>query len=255
MWRRILWSAALVGGLVGLTWPAIAQEPADPFVVLRSVQFVSGSSRPKDAAESQQALRDVSSFLAQNREITTLRIEGHTSNRGTPESCLALSRDRAVAIRNALLQLGVEGERVVAVAVGNEKPIEDNATGAGRARNDRVELRVAPGGAPALATDDAVRPKGDDPRVGIVDQWGGFYARDGSYYDRFGGHYDRDGYYDPDGSFKSRCGYRYDAKSKNVLEPDGSKYTTPRSARTPHDKIRVVRAICAVIEASRRPEP
>ena len=82
----------------------------------------------------------------------------------------------------------------------------------------KTRVTRAGGGAPALATDDAVRPEGDDPRVGIVDQWGGFYARDGFYYDRFGGHCEKDGYYDKDGSFKSRCGYRYDAKSTKRLE-------------------------------------
>jgi len=118
-------------------------ETSDEAHVLRPIQLAAGDSRPRDEAGAQQSLRALSAFLAQRRDITKLRIEGHTNNSRTDKSSLALSRRRALAVKEALIKLGVENERLEAVAIGSAMPIADNATAAGRARNDRVEFRIA----------------------------------------------------------------------------------------------------------------
>jgi len=73
----------------------------------------------------------------------TLRIEGHTDNTGRPEFNELLSRMRAEAVRSKLVDLGLPAERLVARGYGDTRPIGDNATREGRARNRRIEIKVA----------------------------------------------------------------------------------------------------------------
>ena len=127
------------------TQPADAPEPAEGLDApesLRPIPFAIGTPRLRDDAGGQQALREMSGFLAQRRDVTKVRIEGHTNNSGTDKSNLALSRRRALAIKDSLVKMGVESERLVAVAFGQAKPIADNATAAGRARNERVDFHI-----------------------------------------------------------------------------------------------------------------
>lgn len=70
-----------------------------------------------------------------------LRIEGHTDNVGRAASNAALSRKRAEAVRAALIARGVPADRLVAQGLGADKPIADNRTDEGRARNRRIEIR------------------------------------------------------------------------------------------------------------------
>jgi chemotaxis protein MotB len=70
------------------------------------------------------------------------RIEGHTDSRGRDETNLALSQKRADAVVQALIDRGVDAERLTAQGIGEARPIADNASWAGRSRNRRVEIYV-----------------------------------------------------------------------------------------------------------------
>lgn len=69
-----------------------------------------------------------------------LRIEGHTDNMGRPGYNSVLSRERAEAVRDALIARGVPADRLVAQGFGSNRPIADNRTDEGRARNRRIEI-------------------------------------------------------------------------------------------------------------------
>lgn len=69
-----------------------------------------------------------------------LRIEGHTDNSGTPQRNSELSRQRAEAVTAALVSAGIDKTRLAAAGFGQDRPVADNATEAGRAQNRRVEL-------------------------------------------------------------------------------------------------------------------
>ncbi|WP_200240559.1 OmpA family protein [Thiohalocapsa halophila] len=71
-----------------------------------------------------------------------IRIAGHTDDRGRPEANLRLSRERAQAVAARLIAAGVEPARITAVGYGDERPVADNATAAGRAKNRRIEFDV-----------------------------------------------------------------------------------------------------------------
>ncbi len=70
-------------------------------------------------------------------------IEGFTDSTGTPEYNKGLSERRALAVRNALLDKGVESNRVDIRGYGIEFPVATNATAAGRQMNRRVEIIIS----------------------------------------------------------------------------------------------------------------
>lgn len=72
----------------------------------------------------------------------TLRIEGHTDSTGPEDENMALSRNRAYAVRNALIARNVNPQRLVAEGYGATRPVAVNTTPEGRARNRRIEIRV-----------------------------------------------------------------------------------------------------------------
>lgn len=71
------------------------------------------------------------------------RIEGHTDSLGDEETNQVLSRQRAEAVKAALIERGVDPGRLTAEGVGPARPIADNASPAGRAQNRRVEVYVS----------------------------------------------------------------------------------------------------------------
>ncbi|MEO1966075.1 OmpA family protein [Hyphomonas sp.] len=72
----------------------------------------------------------------------TLRIEGHTDSTGPEDENEVLSRNRALAVRNALVAREVDPERLIAEGYGASRPVAGNTTPEGRARNRRIEIRV-----------------------------------------------------------------------------------------------------------------
>ena len=72
----------------------------------------------------------------------TLRIEGHTDSTGGAEINQALSLRRAEAVREALVRRGVSPGRLSAQGFGASRPVADNLTTEGRARNRRIEMRI-----------------------------------------------------------------------------------------------------------------
>ncbi|MGB5031169.1 MAG: OmpA family protein, partial [Saprospiraceae bacterium] len=71
-----------------------------------------------------------------------IKIGGYTDNTGDPKANQKLSLERAEAVRTSLVEKGVEGIRMVAEGYGQEHPIADNKTEAGRDLNRRVAIRV-----------------------------------------------------------------------------------------------------------------
>ena len=72
----------------------------------------------------------------------TLRIEGHADERGTRDYNIALGDQRATAIRNRLLQLGIASERLSTVSYGKERPVASGSTPTVWAQNRRAVFVV-----------------------------------------------------------------------------------------------------------------
>ncbi|MDX2307289.1 MAG: OmpA family protein [Hyphomicrobium sp.] len=71
-----------------------------------------------------------------------VRIEGHTDSEGIPERNQPLSERRAKAVHDYLVGAGVVSDRLRSIGYGAEKPIADNETPEGRAKNRRIEFKV-----------------------------------------------------------------------------------------------------------------
>lgn len=109
-------------------------------LTLGDVLFDTGRAELKPGAYA--TLDRLATFLRDNPE-RSLQIEGHTDSTGSDALNLALSQQRADAVRNALLQRGVDGTRIVARGLGKAAPVASNATAEGRQRNRRVEIVIA----------------------------------------------------------------------------------------------------------------
>lgn len=73
---------------------------------------------------------------------TDLLITGHTDNIGSDEVNNRLSRQRAEAVADYLVSLGVDRKRLMTRGLGKTEPIADNSTPQGRQQNRRVEIAI-----------------------------------------------------------------------------------------------------------------
>jgi len=108
----------------------------DGFIALY-INFDTGKSDIKP--ESEATVAQIVSLLRENADLK-VSIEGHTDNVGTPASNKTLSEARAKSVMTAVVKGGIEASRLSAVGWGQEKPIADNRTEDGRAKNRRVEI-------------------------------------------------------------------------------------------------------------------
>jgi outer membrane protein OmpA-like peptidoglycan-associated protein len=101
------------------------------------IEFDTGKSTIKP--QSEKVLGDVLSLL-QAQPDWKMKIEGHTDSTGTKAGNQILSQQRASAVVAWLVQNGIARDRLTPAGLGDSKPIADNSTEKGRARNRRVEL-------------------------------------------------------------------------------------------------------------------
>ncbi len=74
-----------------------------------------------------------------NRKVL---IEGHTDSRGSEAYNLKLSQKRANAVKEALIERGIDPSRIIAKGYGEAYPVASNLTAAGRQQNRRVEIVI-----------------------------------------------------------------------------------------------------------------
>jgi outer membrane protein OmpA-like peptidoglycan-associated protein len=89
--------------------------------------------------ESKPIIDQIVKLLTANAGLK-LTVEGHTDNVGNPAYNQRLSEARAKSVVAALTTQGIDSRRLNAVSYGQTRPIADNGTDEGRAKNRRVEL-------------------------------------------------------------------------------------------------------------------
>jgi outer membrane protein OmpA-like peptidoglycan-associated protein len=92
-----------------------------------------------------RSLAALDRIVAVLKEFPEVKVEvaGHTDGRGRETTNRAISQRRAEAVREYLISRGISPDRIGAVGYGMDRPIASNRTQAGRARNRRVELKLA----------------------------------------------------------------------------------------------------------------
>ncbi|MEO7446042.1 MAG: OmpA family protein [Ferruginibacter sp.] len=91
--------------------------------------------------KSFKSLNEVASIMKTDADLI-LDIDGHTDSQGADDYNLELSRNRAHSVKDYLETQGVDSGRMITTGFGEEKPVADNNTVAGRAKNRRTEMRV-----------------------------------------------------------------------------------------------------------------
>lgn len=105
----------------------------------KNIFFNTGSAQL--LKKSFKPLDEVVKILNENPTLL-LDIEGHTDNTGKPEKNQALSEARANAVKAYLTSKGIDAGRLTAAGYGSDRPVADNKTTAGRAKNRRSELKL-----------------------------------------------------------------------------------------------------------------
>jgi len=108
----------------------------DGFMALY-INFDTGKSDIKP--ESMSIIDQIAALMKAHADLK-ISIEGHTDNVGTPASNKTLSEQRAKSVMNAVVQKGIPAGQMSAVGWGQDKPIADNRSEDGRAKNRRVEI-------------------------------------------------------------------------------------------------------------------
>ena len=133
-------SARLQGALSQV---ADTQESARGMIVsLPDILFDTNQATLKN--EARVVIAKLAGILLILPELN-LRVEGHTDSTGSADYNQGLSERRATSVRDFLAQQGIDGQRMVAVGYGLTRPVADNKSREGRAKNRRVEIVIAEG--------------------------------------------------------------------------------------------------------------
>jgi len=117
----------------------VSKDARGTIISMSDILFETG--RANLTANLQTNLARIAGILMVYKEPNIL-VDGHTDNVGSRELNQKLSEDRAKNVMNFLAENGVAVERLSAIGSAFDKPIADNATAEGRAKNRRVDLII-----------------------------------------------------------------------------------------------------------------
>lgn len=124
----------------GLRVSAAEQNLLDETLAKRIIEFESGKATLTDSGKG---ILDEMAAAMQKVKGKKVEVIGHTDNVGPRDSNLALSHARAQAVRAYLAERGISQETVMVSGQGPDRPVADNGSADGRARNRRIEFRIA----------------------------------------------------------------------------------------------------------------
>ena len=147
-------TGAAVGGITGYNWQSIKnkisgdskgtgtqvteqQDGSLKVNIPNSISFDTNSYAIKPSFDP--VLNSVTQTMQQHPELIA-NVIGHTDNTGQAAYNQTLSQNRAQSVASYIATHGVPAQRLAASGMGQNQPIADNSTEAGRAQNRRVEI-------------------------------------------------------------------------------------------------------------------
>lgn len=112
---------------------------ADRTLALDNIYFESGSA--KLDTNSNYALNVLKEAFVKYPNLK-VEVSGHTDNTGDPNANLTLSIQRANAVKEYLVSMGVQADRMASLGFGITKPVASNETEEGKAKNRRIEFKI-----------------------------------------------------------------------------------------------------------------
>ncbi len=158
--KRLIWGAA-IGAIAGAAVGDYMDKQEEEFreelsgsgieviregdnirlVMPSNITFATGQSYITSGFHA--TLNDVAKVLTKFNK-TYLSIEGHTDSQGSYEFNQNLSEQRAVSVKNYLVQQNILDGRLQVTGYGETQPLVDNSTEKNRAINRRVEIQIIP---------------------------------------------------------------------------------------------------------------
>jgi len=119
---------------------SVYKDARGTILSMSDILFESGKADLKP--ELRENLSAIGAILQSLLTESHVIIEGHTDNVGGAAPNKKLSEQRASAVMQYLIERGIDKKRLKSVGYGLEKPVADNKTEEGRAKNRRVELVI-----------------------------------------------------------------------------------------------------------------
>jgi OmpA-OmpF porin, OOP family len=123
----------------GLVVAKVGQKSLDDVLAKRTIAFETGNAVITPAGI---AVLDELVPLLKQMSGRRFEVVGHTDDVGSREKNIALSEARARAVKDYLVSKGIPAGDIVSSGAGPDRPIADNGTQEGRAKNRRIEFRV-----------------------------------------------------------------------------------------------------------------
>lgn len=161
------WHATPEQGYVIIEPPAPKPKPkprvrivGEQIEINEKVMFALNSAEVD--ATSHGLLDEVAEILGQNPEIEQVRVEGHTDAQGSADANMKLSAARALAVRDYLVQKGVEEARLESEGIGSNRPLVEGDTPEAYEANRRVEFHILVQRPKVIIDPDTPAPSTDD---------------------------------------------------------------------------------------------
>ncbi|MCL1966720.1 MAG: OmpA family protein [Fibromonadales bacterium] len=119
---------------------SVYKDARGTILSMSDILFETGKAELKQ--ELKENLAEIAGILKNLLTDATVIVEGHTDNVGKADANLKLSQQRAGEVVKYLTGRGVDKKRLKSVGYGMTKPVADNATDEGKAKNRRVELVI-----------------------------------------------------------------------------------------------------------------
>lgn len=123
----------------GLRVAVLEQGVLDAALANRIIEFESGKAA---LTESGMAVLDQMSAAMQKLRGVKVEVIGHTDNAGSRAGNLSLSQARAEAVKTYIVGKGIAPDTIAVSGEGPDRPVADNRTPEGKARNRRIEFKV-----------------------------------------------------------------------------------------------------------------
>jgi len=121
--------------------PGPKENKGCPEILDRASKVLFETGKAVIKSESYSLLDELATMLKKYPD-TRINLEGHTDNEGDDAANLTLSKNRAKAVAEYLVDKGIPLSRVSSDGFGESRPIVANDTPANKAKNRRVDMRL-----------------------------------------------------------------------------------------------------------------
>jgi len=134
----------LAGAMKDLATIAAIKDEARGLVITLSGSVLFASNKYALLETAKTKLNQVAEALKAQDSDKRMVVEGHTDSQGSDRINQPLSLNRATAVKNYLVEHGVDSDKISAVGMGSTEPIVNNKNAENRANNRRVEIIIQP---------------------------------------------------------------------------------------------------------------